>query len=156
MRYARLGLPLTRESGYNFDKLKSYFTNVGKTCDTKPLHRRYSVIEKHPDTSQSVLEQLSRSAVILNERFRPNKQRLSSISTNEKRKIQAQPKILNHKRYQLTRLAQTKLSPTLAVSGNVPAAAVPRVGMILKKGVGTAVPHPSRAVSAPVPPRKEQ
>ena len=30
------------------------------------------------------------------------------------------------------------------------------VGMIPKKGVGTAVPRPSRAVSAPVPPRKEQ
>ena len=90
----------------------------------------------------------------------PNKQRLSSISTNEKRKIQAQPKILKRKRYQLTRFAPTILPQTLAVSGNDPAASgEPRcawfwVWMIPKKGVGTAVPHPSRAVSAPVPPAR--
>ena len=83
------------------------------------------------------------------ERFRPNKQRLFSISTNEKRKIQAKQKILKRKRPQLTRFAQTILSQTIAVSGNDPAASgEPRcawfwVGMIPKKGVGTSVPHPS-------------
>ena len=67
---------------------------------------------------------------------------------------------MKRNRHQLTRPAQTILVQTLAVSGNDPAASgEPRcawfwVWMIPKKGVGTAVPHPSRAVSAPVPPAR--
>ena len=38
-----------RVAGYNFGKPKSYFTKIRKTCDTKPLKRRYSVTKKHPD-----------------------------------------------------------------------------------------------------------
>ena len=72
----------------------------------KPLERRYSVIEKHPDLSQTILGQsFAVSGNQKNERLSLYKQRLSSISTNKKRKIQSKQKILKCKRHQLTGFA---------------------------------------------------
>ena len=44
-----------RDGYTNIEKLKSV-SPMWETCDAKPLHRRYSVIEKHLDTSQTILE----------------------------------------------------------------------------------------------------
>ena len=127
-----------------------------KTCDTNLRERRYSVIEKHPYIKTTRLEQLSRLAVILNERFRPNKQRLSFISTNKKRKIQAQPKILNHKRHQLTRFAQTILSQAIAVSGNVPPQRHPRGEEVESRGWRRGAPQSSSSPSFGAPARSNK
>ena len=98
VRYARFGLPLTAMV-------------VAISFGANLLKRWYSVIEKHPDTSQIRLKQLSRSAVIPYERHKTYKQRPSSISTNEKRKTQSKRKILKRKRHKLTSLAPNNIIP---------------------------------------------
>ena len=79
----------------------------------------------------------SRLAVILNERFNPHKQRLSSISTNEKRVIKAQQKILNHKRHQLTRPAPNYIVPNpRGQRQSTPPQAVNHASVVPLRGVG--------------------
>ena len=97
-----------RDGCTNFWQDEICFTKMGKLAIQSLSNVGIQSLRSTRIQAQTALNHLSRSAVILNERFRPHKQRLSSISTNEKRETQAQPKILKRERPQLTRIAQTK------------------------------------------------
>ena len=109
-----------RDGWDNFCKLKS-ISPIRETCDTNLRERRYSVIAEHPDTSKTKWKQ---TLAVSGNKKTYDLSRTSSVylpsAKMKNERHNAKHKILNRKRYQLTRIAIPICRQPLAVSGNNP------------------------------------